>query len=232
MDHLGFKKKFKYDLKNYKFLVAVKLFNYEFLKLKMFKKNKIRFVGNQFTRRLIIRFNKMKKKRIRRRWKWKSVKRKKFWKTRYRVRKRLLKHLKHTVFSRCVMNYETKYKYNKKFYSVVHVRLTYNNIFIVVTKANGEVLFWATSGVLGFKGSKKHSFIANLAVARHIYNQIKLAKLKNVKLVFKGHLNRRRLRTILKLFNFGFKKKKIRILSVINLTPISYNGCRKQKKRR
>jgi len=102
----------------------------------------------------------------------------------------------------------------------------------VVTKPNGEVLFWATSGTVGFKGSKKHSFIANLEAARYIYRQIEIAKIQNVKLVFKGHVNRRRLRTILKLFSFGFKKKKITILSVINMTPISYNGCRKQKKRK
>lgn len=228
------KLKYKYDLINYKFLRALKIFNFEFLKLKMSKKNKFRFTGSKFIKRFILKAKKTKKRKDlvpKNKKEWPRKVRKKFWKTKRKVFTKILKNFNTFNSYRAMLHFKKNYKYTKN-YSIVHIRLTSNNIYIVVTKSSGHIRFWATSGLVKFKGSQKSSFVANLATARHIYKKIKFKKIKKIKIVFKGNSRKIRLRSILKLFNFGFKKRKYRILSFINLTPIPYNGCKKQKKRR
>ena len=37
----------------------------------------------------------------------------------------------------------------------VHIRSSFNNTMVTVTDANGNALSWASSGGLGFRGSRK-----------------------------------------------------------------------------
>ena len=42
---------------------------------------------------------------------------------------------------------------------MAHIKATFNNTIITLTDLNGNVVSWASSGALGFKGSrKKHTF--------------------------------------------------------------------------
>ena len=40
----------------------------------------------------------------------------------------------------------------------VHIRSSFNNTMVTVTDAQGNALSWASSGGLGFRGSKKSTF--------------------------------------------------------------------------
>ena len=48
--------------------------------------------------------------------------------------------------------------------AVAHVKSTFNNTIVSITDASGHVLSWASTGMMGFKGSKKGTpFAAQLA---------------------------------------------------------------------
>ena len=38
---------------------------------------------------------------------------------------------------------------------MAHIKATFNNTIITLTDINGNVISWASSGALGFKGSRK-----------------------------------------------------------------------------
>ena len=39
--------------------------------------------------------------------------------------------------------------------AVVHIKATFNNTTVTITDPNGDALCWASSGTVGFKGSRK-----------------------------------------------------------------------------
>ena len=102
----------------------------------------------------------------------------------------------------------------------------------MVTKANGDIRFWGTSGTKKFKGSRKHTFLAIKSVARTMYYSILRKKIKNLKIVYRGRPNKIRLREVLRIFRQGPKWNKYDILAIIDMSPLPFNGCKKSKKRR
>ena len=47
---------------------------------------------------------------------------------------------------------------------VVHIKSTFNNTVISITDTRGDVISWASAGMVGFKGSRKSTpFAAQLA---------------------------------------------------------------------
>jgi len=59
----------------------------------------------------------------------------------------------------------TKKKEKKNIASgVVHIQATFNNTIVTITDSGGNVVAWSSSGVQGFKGSRKSTpFAAQLA---------------------------------------------------------------------
>ena len=55
------------------------------------------------------------------------------------------------------MAYKTRKKRVKKNVpeGVVHIHATFNNTIVTITDKDGNAISWASSGGLGFKGSKK-----------------------------------------------------------------------------
>ena len=39
--------------------------------------------------------------------------------------------------------------------AVAHIHSTYNNTIVTITEKDGSVIAWASSGTIGYKGSKK-----------------------------------------------------------------------------
>ncbi len=64
-------------------------------------------------------------------------------------------------------------------------RLLFNNIIISLTNKNGEVISWASAGKMGFRGSKKYSFAAQMA-AENCATVAHEAGLRRVKVFVKG----------------------------------------------
>ena len=50
--------------------------------------------------------------------------------------------------------------------AVVHIKATFNNTTVTITDPNGDALCWASSGTVGFKGSRKSTPFAAQRAAR------------------------------------------------------------------
>ena len=109
---------------------------------------------------------------------------------------------------------------------MAHIKATFNNTIITLTDINGNVISWASSGALGFKGSRKSTpFAAGQASEKAALEAIEVG-LKKVKVEVKGPGSGRE-SAIRGLNSKGFK-----ITKITDVTPIPHNGCRPPKRRR
>ena len=109
---------------------------------------------------------------------------------------------------------------------VAHVQASFNNTIITITDMDGAVVTWASSGKVGFKGSRKSTpFAAQVAAeasAREALNQ----GMKRVEVWVKGP-GAGREAAIRSLQAAGLE-----ISAIKDVTPIPHNGCRPPKRRR
>ncbi len=107
-----------------------------------------------------------------------------------------------------------------------HIHASFNNIIISLTNSNGEVISWASSGKMGFKGSKKNTpYAAQIAAADCAKIAYDLG-MRKAKVYVRGPGSGREsaIRTI---NNTG-----INVSEIVDITPIPHNGCRPPKRRR
>jgi small subunit ribosomal protein S11 len=121
---------------------------------------------------------------------------------------------------------KTKKKIQVEANGIAHVKATFNNVIVTLTDNYGNTIGWASSGKMGFKGSKKNTpFAAQVAaenVAKSAYDQ----GLRKVDVLIKGP-GAGREAAIRSLQTAGLE-----ILSIKDITPIPHNGCRPPKRRR
>jgi small subunit ribosomal protein S11 len=109
---------------------------------------------------------------------------------------------------------------------VVHIQSTFNNTIITITDPVGNVLSWSSSGVQGFKGSRKSTpFAAQLAAEDAVKKALEYG-MKTVEVFVKGP-GAGRESALRSLQAAGFN-----ITSIKDVTPIPHNGCRPPKRRR
>ncbi|MFH0994938.1 MAG: 30S ribosomal protein S11 [Pseudomonadota bacterium] len=109
---------------------------------------------------------------------------------------------------------------------VVHIQSTFNNTIITITDPGGNVLSWSSSGVQGFKGSRKSTpFAAQLAAEDAVKKAMEYG-MKTVEVFVKGP-GAGRESALRSLQAAGFN-----IVSIKDVTPIPHNGCRPPKRRR
>ena len=58
----------------------------------------------------------------------------------------------------------------------VHIRSSFNNTMVTVTDAQGNALSWASSGGLGFRGSKKSTPFAAQSAAETAAKEVTMIK--------------------------------------------------------
>ncbi|MDO9110873.1 MAG: 30S ribosomal protein S11, partial [Desulfatirhabdiaceae bacterium] len=69
---------------------------------------------------------------------------------------------------------------------VVHIQSTFNNTIVTITDPVGNVLSWSSSGVQGFKGSRKSTpFAAQLAAEDAVKKALEYG-MKTVEVYVKG----------------------------------------------
>jgi len=107
-----------------------------------------------------------------------------------------------------------------------HISATFNNIIISLTNKKGEVISWSSAGKMGFRGSKKNTPYAAQMAAEDCGKVALEAGLKKVKVYVKGPGNGRE-SAIRSLHNSG-----IEVTEIIDVTPMTHNGCRPPKRRR
>ena len=106
------------------------------------------------------------------------------------------------------------------------INVSYNNTLIAIGDPKGEIIAWSSSGLLGFKGSKKSTPYAANMVAKDCYEKASKYNLTNIKIVIKG-VGPGRESAIRGLAGTG-----LNILSIMDATPIAHNGVRRMKPRR
>ncbi len=107
-----------------------------------------------------------------------------------------------------------------------HIQSTFNNTIITLTDTRGDVISWATSGKVGFKGSRKSTpFAAQLAAEKAAKEALDLG-LRRVEVRVRGP-GAGREAAIRSLTIAGLDISAIR-----DVTPIPHNGCRPKKRRR
>lgn len=109
---------------------------------------------------------------------------------------------------------------------VVHIQSTFNNTIVTITDENGNTLSWSSSGMHGFKGSRKSTPFAAKIVAEDAGQKAKEQGVRNVGVFVKGPGPGRE-SALRALHSLGFN------ISVIkDVTPVPHNGCRPPKRRR
>ena len=106
------------------------------------------------------------------------------------------------------------------------IKCSYNNTIVSIADVNGNILGWASSGLMGFKGAKKATPYAATQVVSNVSEKVKKYGLKELEVFVKG-VGSGREASIRALANNDFN-----ILSIKDETPIPHNGCRPKKPRR
>ena len=109
----------------------------------------------------------------------------------------------------------------------VHIRSSFNNTMVTVTDLQGNALSWASSGGLGFRGSRKSTpYAAQMCAETAAKAAIDACGLKTVEVYVKGP-GQGREAAIRALQSAGLE-----VVSIKDVTPIPHNGCRPPKRRR
>ncbi len=107
-----------------------------------------------------------------------------------------------------------------------HIKATFNNTVVSLTDNYGNVISWASAGMVGFKGSRKNTpYAAQIAAESAAKTAMDLG-LKIIDVEVKGPGSGREA-AIKSLQATGLE-----IASIKDVTPIPHNGCRPPKKRR
>ena len=108
----------------------------------------------------------------------------------------------------------------------VHIRSSFNNTMVTVTDAQGNALSWASSGELGFRGSRKSTPYAAQSAAETAAKAAMEHGLKTVEVFVKGP-GQGREAAIRALQAVGLE-----VTMIKDVTSIPHNGCRPPKRRR
>jgi len=111
-------------------------------------------------------------------------------------------------------------------YGVAHIKSSFNNTIISFTDQQGNCLSWASSGNVGFKGSRKSTPFAAQLAAEAAAKRAADHGVRKVDVMVKGPGSGRET-AIRSIQNAG-----IEVVGIKDVTPIPHNGCRQPKRRR
>jgi len=109
---------------------------------------------------------------------------------------------------------------------VAHVQSTFNNTIISLTDTAGAVISWASSGTVGFKGTKKGTPFAAQMAAESAARKAMDQGMKRIDVYVRGPGSGRET-AIRALQAVGLE-----VIMIRDCTPIPHNGCRPPKRRR
>jgi len=109
---------------------------------------------------------------------------------------------------------------------IANIRVSYNNAIITITDKEGNAVSWASSGSIGYKGSKKKTpyaaGVAAEAAAKAAYD----LGMRTVEVNINGVAPSRDT-ALRSLISGGLE-----ITSLTDVTPVPHNGCRPPKRPR
>ena len=109
----------------------------------------------------------------------------------------------------------------------IYIKATFNNTIMTITDTQGNAIGWSSTGVHGFKGSRKSTPFAARVAADDALKKAVESGMKSVDVFVKGPGSGREsaLRAISAI-------EDMRITSINDITPVPHNGCRPPKQRR
>lgn len=107
-----------------------------------------------------------------------------------------------------------------------YIKSTFNNTIVSITDPKGDVISWASSGHVGFKGSRKSTPFAAQLAAESAARKAMEHGMKKVDVFVKGPGSGRET-AIRSLATAGLE-----LGSIADVTPQPHNGCRPPKRRR
>src|SRR5437764_12878880 len=107
-----------------------------------------------------------------------------------------------------------------------HIKSTFNNTIVSITDPQGNVIAWASSGHVGFKGSRKSTPFAAQQAAEACARRAMEHGMRKVDVFVKGPGSGRET-AIRSLSQTGLE-----VAGIKDVTPIPHNGCRPKKRRR
>ena len=111
-------------------------------------------------------------------------------------------------------------------YGVAHIKSSFNNTIITFTDQTGATISWASSGNVGYKGSRKSTPFAAQLAAEAAARRAMEHGVRKVDVMVKGPGSGRET-AIRSIQNAG-----IEVVGIKDVTPIPHNGCRPPKRRR
>jgi len=109
---------------------------------------------------------------------------------------------------------------------IAHIQSTFNNTIVTITDLSGNVITWSSSGIQGFKGSRKSTPFAAQMAAEDAVKKAKEHGLRSVQVYVKGPGSGRE--SALRALQVAG----VNITLIRDVTPIPHNGCRPPKRRR
>ena len=109
---------------------------------------------------------------------------------------------------------------------VVHIKSSFNNTIVSITDTEGNVIAWASSGGVGFKGSRKSTPYAAQMAAEQAARRAMEHGVRKVDVFVKGPGSGRET-AVRSIQNTG-----IEVTGIKDVTPVPHNGCRPPKRRR
>ena len=107
-----------------------------------------------------------------------------------------------------------------------YIKSTFNNTIVSITDPHGAVISWASSGHVGFKGSRKSTPFAAQMAAENAARKAMDHGMKKVDVFVKGPGSGRET-AIRSLGAVGLE-----VGAIADVTPQPHNGCRPPKRRR
>lgn len=107
-----------------------------------------------------------------------------------------------------------------------YIKSTFNNTIVSITDPTGAVISWASSGQVGFKGSRKSTPFAAQLAAEAAARRAQEHGMKKVDVFVKGPGSGRET-AIRSLGAIGLE-----VGTISDVTPVPHNGCRPPKRRR
>lgn len=107
-----------------------------------------------------------------------------------------------------------------------YIKSTFNNTIVSITAPNGDVISWASSGHVGFKGSRKSTPFAAQLAAENAARKAMDHGMKKVDVFVKGPGSGRE--TAIR----SLQAAGLEVNSISDVTPQPHNGCRPPKRRR
>ena len=109
---------------------------------------------------------------------------------------------------------------------IAHVNASFNNTIITIADAQGNTIAWSSSGLMGFKGSRKSTPYAAQMAAEDAGRKAIEHGVRTLEVEVKGP-GAGRESALRALQTVGFS-----VTSIRDVTPIPHNGCRPRKRRR